>query len=196
MRNGKAVDYRIGRIDKGPQWKTYQDVMRCYEFQYPSAYHLKEDLDIFGMQTGNTSLEGQKKEQITVTTFEWIGDPDDESKKSFEEFVINKVKGKFQADGPEGSLYISDIVKKEVFTSTNNLKSVELYLLRVYETYRENDKKEKLEKETIGPLYAVSIAQPDESQRVLFLELNYDDKNLLPEKAVVKEILNTVRILR
>lgn len=196
VRTGKTVDYGTGRIDKGPQWKTYQDVMRCYEFQYPAAYHLKDNLDIFGMQTGDTSLEGQKKERITVTTMEWIGDPDEESNKSFEEFVINKVKAHFQADGSEGSSYISNVLKKEIFTNAHNLKSVELYLLRVNETYLEDDKKGKLEKETIGPLYAVSIAQPDESLRVLFFLLNYDDKNLSPEKAVVKEIVNTVRILR
>ncbi|MBU1299602.1 MAG: hypothetical protein KKG06_04820, partial [Bacteroidetes bacterium] len=104
----------------------------------------------------------------------------------------------YSADGPDGSTYATDVVRKELFTNPNNLNVIEFYLTVVDETYFE-DENSKIEKRTEGPIYAISISQLGESYpyRVLFLKLlPQRGKEYLQEKEILKKIVNTVGILK
>ncbi len=196
MSSGKPAQFKSEKSEKLANWKAYRDIMRCYEFQYPDNYFLREILAYDGMPTGDGFLESNKTGWVIDISTDDNSGYHDTAKMSFEEFAIKRAKIMFSADGPNGSRYAADITKKEVFTNSHNLKSVEIYLLEVVETYSE-DEEATIEKRTRGPVYAVSIAQPDEPYfRALFLKFNDEDENLLSEKKIRRKIVDTVRILR
>ena len=64
------------------------------------------------------------------------------ARQTLEEFVFDRAMAMYSADGPNGSTYATDVVRKEVFTNPNNLNVIEFYLTVVDKTYFE-DKKNK-----------------------------------------------------
>lgn len=200
VKTGKPIKFKSDKLGKLPNWKTYQDIMKCYEFQYPDNYLFKEYLSHDGNSTGRTSL-GRENTGCGIMTFveEIAGYPRgwyDPAKMSFEEFAIDRAKVLCSADGPNGSIYATDVVRKEVFTNPHNRKGVEFYLLEIHETHFEDDQEGKIEKRIKGPFYAVSISQADEPYRALVFEFNDEGDDFFQEKEILKKIINTVSILR
>ncbi|MCG2715117.1 MAG: hypothetical protein L6422_02315 [Candidatus Marinimicrobia bacterium] len=200
MSTGKSVEFKSDKAGKLPNWKTYQDIMRCYEFQYPDNYFLKEDLAYDGTLIGSVLLKRENSVLLIIISCEEMADyPREEynpAKMSFEEFAFNRARAMCSADGPDGSRYATDVVRKEKFTNPNNLNGVEFYLTEVTETYFEDSEESKIEKRTKGPIYVVPISQPDEPYRVLFFELTDECEEFLQGKEILKKIINTVKILK
>lgn len=197
---GKPIKFKSEKVSKLTKWKVYQDIMRCYEFQYPDSYLLEEHLCSDGTPAGWNFLKRKNKGWVIETSIESIADLPldwyDPAKISFEDFVIDRARAMLCTDGPTGSRYTTDVVRKKVFTNTNKLKGLEFYLLEVHETYFEDMEEVKIEKRTIGPTYAISISQPDESYRVLYFLINDEEESFMQMKEILKKIVDTVRILR
>lgn len=193
---GKNVEFKSGKTIKLPNWKIYRDIMRCYEFQYPSNYLLNE------VPSSIVLLKREDSGWLIETYFADMANyPRQEfsrAKMSFEEFAFHIAKLACCTDGPSGIWhYATDVVRKELFTNSNKLDGIEFYLTEVSETYFEGSEEPKIiEKTTKGPIYAFSISQPDEPYRVLFLELTDKGEKLLQEKEILKKIVDTVRILK
>jgi len=145
-------------------------------------------------------LERKNREWVVKTSIDEIAayprEYYDSAKMSFEEFAINRAKAICSADGPDGSRYATDVVRKEIFKNTYDLEGIEIYLLEVIETYLVGSKERKTGKRVKGPIYAVAISQPNEPHRVLFFELNDEVEDSSQEKQILKKIVSTVRILR
>lgn len=200
VKTGRPTILRSEKKDKFPKWKSYEDIMRCYEFQYPDDYLLKEHLAYDGTSTGYLLLERRNRGWVVKTSIDEIAayprEYYDPAKMSFEEFAINRAKAICSADGPDGSRYATDVVRKEIFKNTYDLEGIEIYLLEVIETYLVDSKEQKTDKRVKGPIYAVAISQPNEPHRSLFFELNDEVENSSQEKQILKKIVSTVRILR
>ncbi len=200
LKTGRPIKLRLEKKGKFPEWKSYQDIMRCYEFQYPDDYVLKEHLAYDGTSTGYLLLERKNGEWVVKTSIDEIAayprEYYDSVRMSFEEFAINRAKAMCSADGPGGSRYATDVVGKEIFKNTYDLEGIEIYLLEVIEAYLEDSKEQKTAKRVKGPIYAVAISQLNERHRVLFFELNDEVENSSQEKQILKKIVSTVRILR
>jgi hypothetical protein len=200
---GRPAEFKPEKTYRVSKWKTYQDMMRCYEFQYPDDYLIKEFFVQGGVHEGTPLgqifLEKDKVwliEGFVEDTAEY--GTDYAARQTFEEFVFDRAMAMHSADGPNGSTYATDVARKELFTNPNNLNVIEFYLTVVDETYFE-DNKTKIKKRTAGPIYAVSISQTDDSYpyQVLFLKLlPKKGKKYLQEKEILKKIVNTVGILK
>ncbi len=180
-----------------PEWNTYRDLMRCFGFQYPRGYLLEQEKNNEGAPTGRILLKrAEDKRWFIEGEIEDMADyPREYTAKSFEEFVYDRASAMHAADGSDGSTYATGMVQKKRFANRQNLDAVEFYLSVVHKTYSEDDKK-TVEKETVGPIYAVSIAAPGEPYRVLFLSfgrLSNKEKEPLQGKEMLKQIVDTMR---
>lgn len=52
VKTGNPTDFEKYEVKKILGWKSYEDIMRCYEFQYPDDYLLKEHLRSDGTPAG------------------------------------------------------------------------------------------------------------------------------------------------
>lgn len=189
------------------KWKVYRDITRGYKFWYPPDYKLKEGLDYKGMPYGYNLLEGKDGQLIEVDadyyTMKYVKEFISEQLRYFkrvaslEDFAVERAKMMYAADGPDGSQYATDVVKKKVFRNPNNLEIIELYLTVVEEYYPEHDKEPKIEKTTEGPIYVVFISKGEAHIKFLFLRFINNSKSDIPQdKEVLRKIVNTVRILQ
>ena len=190
--SGKPVKFKSEESCKLPNWKTYQDIMRCYEFQYPDNYLLEENYDLLLKRKNTGWIIRISIEEIV----DYPRDLYDPAKMSFEEFAIHRAKLMCCADGCNSSQYATDVEEKKLFVNPNNLDVVEFYLTIINETYFEDSEESKIEKSIKGPIYAVSISQLDESYRVLLFELIDNREKNLQEKEMLKKMINTVKILK
>jgi hypothetical protein len=174
--------------------------MRCYEFQYPSSWSLKEHLSYNGRPSGWNSIREENKGWVISTSIEsmaaFSSNRNNPEKRSLEDFVMFRARAMFCADGPNGSHYIKEAVSQTEFTNPSGLKGLELFLKQVHETHLEDEEKTKIEEKTIGPVYAISISQPHELQRVLLFEINDDGPTSPEQRALLQDIVTTVRILQ
>ena len=195
---GKPAKFKGRATRVLPNWQLFQDVMRCFEFQYPPSFTLKEHLSIHGTPTGWNSIKNQDEGWIIRTSVEDMaahGSPfPGLEKASFREFVMSRVKAMFCADGPYSSRHVKEAATEKRFTSSNDVAGLELFLREVHETWSDGDEV-TTEERTIGPVYAMSISQPGESHRVLFFEINYDRPVSREKMALLKGMVDTVRIL-
>ena len=200
IRTGRPTTFKSQAASQLPGWDFFQDIMGCYEFQYPSDHLLDKQLMPSGMPSGWTFLKKKHGDWIIGTSVEdadvFSPAPHDLGKRFFEAFVIDRAGAMFCADGSTSSRFIKGVVSQRRFTNPNGLLGIELFLLEVEEEYLEDEKKTRAEERTIGPVYAVSISQPSESQRVLFLRLNHEQPDLSQTRELLQNMVNTVRVLR
>jgi hypothetical protein len=97
----------------------------------------------------------------------------------------------------------TDVIKKNCFTTLNNLKALEIYLTvvneswPVYEDGQEEKKSDKeVEKSQEGPIYSVLLSKPGDPYKVLLLNLTDEGKRFQKEKQILKHITNTIKILK
>ena len=195
VKTGKAATFGSNAKTSPANWRTYQDLMRCYEFRYPSDYTLEERLGYQQTATGETLLRSAKAPGTISTQVE---EQDQEStKSSFEEFAIERAKLMFQADGPDGSTYASGVVGKRAYRNGNGLEALQFSVSVVREAFDEEGKETITEEGTKGPIYAVSISQPtDQRHQALFFQLDPENVGLQGEMQLIEKIVDTVRILK
>lgn len=183
-----------------PNRQLFQDVMRCYEFQYPGTCTLTEHVSCHGTPTGWNSIRKENEDWVIDTSVENMAAHgsawQDREQKSFRDFVLYRVKAMFCADGPHSSRYVNESVSEKSFSSSNDVPGLELYLREIHETYGEDGEDGRIEERTIGPVYAMSISQPGEAHRVLFFEINYNRPVSPQQKMLLKDMVDTVRILK
>lgn len=187
LATGRVVNFKPQKTHGVAQWSTYQDMMECYEFQYPRDYSIKESFAHDGTPLGHFFLEQFEGSVEDILTY----GSDYATRMTLEEFVFERARAKYSADGADSSTYATDVVNKKIFRNPNNLNVIEFYLTVVHQS------ETKTEKRTAGPIYAISIAQLNEAHRVLIFKPRSDREEELPqEKETVKKIVDTVRILK
>jgi hypothetical protein len=162
---GKKVEFRQRQGGLPSDLKTYRDLMNCFEFAYPKDYEMNQ---------GGFLLKRKGAGWLIEINFEDMS------------FAIQRSKIMFSADGADGSRYATDVIKRNSFTTSNNLKALEIYLTVVRESWPvyEDGQEEKesdieIEKSQEGPIYAVSLSKPGEK-----------------EKQILKHIIDTIKILQ
>lgn len=195
VRTGRAVTFETDKKASPPDWKVYQDIMRCYEFRYPAGYTLEERLGYQGTVAGETVLKSAGTHGTISTQAE--DQHRDSAKVSFEEFAIESAKPMFQADGPDGSTYADAVVGKKASRNCHGLEVLQFSLSIVRETFDEEGKETIAEKTTTEPIYAVSISQPtDQRHQALFFQFEPESASLEGEKQLIEKIVDTVNILK
>jgi len=195
---GTKVEFRQEQGKVPSDFKTYRDFMNCFEFAYPNDYE---------MNKGGFLLKRNGTGWLIEINFEDMSQyPNQEfnpQKMTFEDFVIRMAKIMFSADGPNGSQYATDVIKRNIFTTLNNLKALEIYLTVVRESWplyedgqEEKESDKEIEKSQEGPIYAVSLSKPGEPYKVLLLNLTDEGKHFQKEKQILKHITDTIKILQ
>jgi hypothetical protein len=185
-----------GKVPSG--FKTYRDFMNCFEFAYPKDYEINK---------GGFSLKRSGTGWLIAINFEDMSQyPQQEynpQKMTFEDFAIHRAKIMFSADGANGSQYATDVIKRNCFTTLNNLEALEIYLTVVRESWPvyEDGQEEKegdieIERSQEGPIYAVLLSKPGDPYKVLLLNLTDEGKHFQKEKQILKHITNTIKVLQ
>ncbi len=191
---GEITEFSAEKAYRVTGWDSYQDSSRCYQFQFPSDYSLKENLTSRGIPAGWLLLKrAEDKDWLIEASVEDMADYLPEfASMNFEEFVFDRARAMYSADGPGSSTYVTDVVRQRRFVNRNHLDAIEFFLVVAHETSDE-DGKTTIEKETIGPVYAVSIAPPEASARVLFLRpANGREKEFSQLSPPVQTMVDTV----
>ena len=195
---GTKVEFRQKKGKVPADFKTYRDFMNCFEFAYPKDYE---------MNKGGFLLKEKGAGWLIAINFEDMSQyPNQEynpQEMTFEDFAIHRAKTMFSADGADGSQYATDVIKRNCFTTLNNLKALEIYLTvvrkswPVYEDGQEEKESDiEIEKSQEGPIYAVSLSKPGDPYKVLLLKLTDEGKQSQKEKETLKHITNTIKILK
>ena len=195
---GTKVEFRQGQGKVPSCFKTYRDSMHCFEFAYPNDYE---------MNKGGFLLKRIGSGWLIAINFEdmtrYLGKKYNPKEMTFEDFAVDRAKTMFCADGPNGSQYATDVVKRNCFMTLNNLKALEFYLTVVREAWpgyedsqevKESDV--EIEKSKEGPIYAVLLSKPGDPYKVLLLNLTDKGKLFQKEKQILKHITNTIKILQ
>jgi hypothetical protein len=195
---GRKVEFRQEQGKVPSDFKTYRDPMRCFEFAYPKDHE---------MNKGGLSLKRKGDGWLIAINFEdmhrypkqWYNPQE----MTFEDFAIDRAKIMFMADGANGSQYATDVIKRNCFTTLNNLNALEFYLTVVRESwpFYEDGQEEKesdieIEKSQEGPIYAVLLSKPGDPYKFLLLNLTDEGKHFQKEKQILKHITNTIKILK
>lgn len=205
------VDVTSGEIEKlkpegvieEPGWKRYEDIMRCYQFQYPETYSFEESVvqkgDEKGLPTGYVSL-GKDGKWFIEGSYENARDFDHfYGVKPFEDFAVKRAGLMYCADGDTGSNYPKGVAQKESFINTNNLSVLELYFTVVEEWYGEGTEKSKFKERIEGPVYAVRLSPHAASYPygVLFFKFSRrKGKNAAWQEEALRKIINSVRLIK
>ena len=195
---GTKVEFRREQGKVPSDFKTYRDFMNCFEFDYPKDYE---------MNKGGFLLKRNGAGWLIAINFEDMSQyPNQEynpQEMTFEDFAIYRAKIMFSADGANGSHYATDVIKRNCFTTLNNLKALGIYLTVVRESWPvyEDGQEEKesdieIEKSQEGPIYAVLLSKPGDPYKVLLLNLTDEGKHFQKEKQILKHITNTIKILQ
>jgi len=195
---GTKVEFRQMQEEVPSDFKTYRDFMNCFEFTYPKDYEINQDGFLLKRKGAGQLIEINFEDMSNYPNQEY-----NPQKMTFEDFAIQRSKIKFSADGADGSQYATDIIKRNGFTTPNNLKALEIYLTVVKESWPlyEDGQEEKesdieIEKSQEGPIYAVSLSKPGDPYKVLLLKLTDEGKHSQKEKETLKHITNTIKILK
>lgn len=195
---GTKVEFRQDQGKVPSDFKTYRDFMNCFEFAYPKDYEMNE---------GGFSLKKSGTGWLIAINFEdmsqYPGREYNPQEMTFENFAIHRAKIMFSADGADGSRYATDVIKRNCFTTLNNLKALEIHLTVVRESgpVYEDGQEEKesdieIEKSQEGPIYAVLLSKTGDPYKVLLLNLTDEGKRFQNEKQILKHITNTIKILQ
>ena len=197
-KTGTKIEFRQDQGKVPSDFKTYRDFMNCFEFAYPKDYE---------MNKGGSLLKRNGTGWLIEINFEDMSQyPDQEynpQEMTFEYFAIHRAKIMFDADGANGSQYATDVIKKNCFTTHNNLKALEIYLTVVRKTWPDYEDGQEgkesdveIEKSQEGPIYAVLLSKPGDPYKVLLLNLTDEGKLFQKEKQILKHITNTIKILQ
>ena len=170
VETGDTVRFGVEKAYPVQGWSSYQDGSRCYQFQFPREYSLKENLSPRGSPAGWLWLKrGEDKDWLIEASVEDMADyPREFAGIDFDQFAFDRASAMYLADGCDSSTYVSGVARKQRFVNRNRLDVIEFFLVVAHET-SEEDGKTTIEKETVGPIYAVSIGAPEAAARVLFL---------------------------
>jgi hypothetical protein len=191
---GEPVQLSAEKAHRVEGWSSHQDSSRCYQFQFPSNYSLKENLTSRGSPAGWLWLKrAQDRDWLIEASVEDMADyPREFAGMNLEEFVFDRARAMYSADGPGSSTYVSSVARKQRFVNQNHLSTIEFFLVVAHETSDE-DGRTTIEKETVGPVYAVSIGAPDAAARVLFLRpANGREKEFAQINPPLRTIVDTV----
>ena len=195
---GTKVEFRQEQGKVPSDFKTYRDFMNCYEFAYPKDYEMNQ---------GGFLLKRNGTGWLIQINFEdmseYLNQEYNPQKMTFEDFTIQRSKIMFSADGANGSRYATDVIKRNCFTTLNNLKALEIYLTVVRESWpvyedgqEQKESDVEIEKSQEGPIYAVLLSKPGDPYKLLLLNLTDEGKHFQKEKEVLKHITNTIKILK
>jgi len=191
---GDAVRLSVEKAYQVKGWSSYQDSSRCYQFQFPSAYSLKENLTPHGRPAGGQWLKrAEDKDWLIEASVEDMADyPREFAGMDFDQFAFDRASAMYLADGCDSSTYVSGVARKQRFVNRNDLDVIEFFLIVVHETSDENGKT-TIEKEIVGPIYAISIGAPAAPVRVLFLRpVNGREKEFSQMNPPLRTIVDTV----
>jgi len=179
-------------------WKVFRDLRRCYEFQYPNDYLIDPPTLINPLIT-DFLLKKEKIRWLIHVSAEETRDRQERNRAAhmtFEDFVIERIKPMYQADGADSSQYATDLVKKEAFKNQNDLNVLSFYLTVVNETFSEDPKESTMEKRSEGPIYAVSISLPNTPHKALILRPIDEGTKSKENGEILRKMVDTVRILQ
>ena len=191
---GETVRFGVEKAYQVQGWSSYQDGSRCYQFQFPREYSLRENLTPRGTPAGWLWLKGaEDKDWLIDASVEDMADyPREFAGMDFEEFALDRTSAMYSADGCDSSTYVSGVARKQKFVNRNHLDVIEFFLVVAHET-SEEDGKTTIEKETVGPVYAVSIGAPQAPARILFLRpANGAEKEFSQINPPLRTIVDTV----
>jgi hypothetical protein len=200
---GKIEEFKPEGALEEPGCKRYEDIMRCYQFQYPGIYSLKESVvqkgDKEGFPTGYMTL-GKDGKRFVWGSYENVrGFGNFSAARPFEDFAIERAGLMYDADGPGGSNYAKGVARKESFTNQNNLSVLELYFTVVDERYGEGAAKSEFKERIEGPVYAVHLSPLAGSYPygVLFFQLIEDEGNNASwQKEALRKIVDSVKLIK
>ena len=195
---GTKVEFRQEQGKVPSDFKTYRDFMNCYEFAYPKDYEMNQGGFLLKRKGAGWLIEINFEDMS-----EYLNQEYNPQKMTFEDFTIQRSKIMFSADGANGSRYATDVIKRNCFTTLNNLKALEIYLTIVRESWpvyedgqEQKESDVEIEKSQEGPIYAVSLSKPGDPYKLLLLNLTDEGKHFQKEKEVLKHITNTIKILK
>ena len=191
---GETVRFGVEKAYQVQGWNSYQNGSRCYQFQFPREYSLRENLTPRGTPAGWLWLKGaEDKDWLIDASVEDMADyPREFAGMDFEEFALDRTRAMYSADGCDSSTYVSGVARKQKFVNRNRLDVIEFFLVVAHET-SEEDGKTTIEKETVGPVYAVSIGAPQAPARILFLRpANGAEKEFSQINPPLRTIVDTV----
>jgi hypothetical protein len=209
------LDVTTGKIEafqpegeiEGPGWKRYEDITRCYQFQYPGTYSFKAPVvqrgELKKIRTDYMAL-GEDGKWFLQGYYENVRDFERLiSARSFEDFAVKRTSMMYDADGLGGSNYARGVARKESFTNPNNLSVLVLYFTVVDERYGEGTEKPELKERVEGPVYAVHLSPHAETYPygVLFFQLRNDEdedegENVVSQKEDLRKIVDSVRLIK
>jgi len=191
---GRPAKLESEKAPSGPGWKSHRNLLMCHEFQYPSDYLLKQDRIFDGSPSAYILLKrAQDKEWLIDVSIEDMATyPREYATKSFAEFVLDRARGMYSADGHGSSTYATGVVRERRYRNRHNLEVMEFYLSITHESHPEGGKS-TIKKSTAGPLYAVSVAAPGEPYRVLFFRPADREDSSLRAQDILKQIAESVR---
>lgn len=195
---GMKVEFRQMQGEVPSGFKTYRDFMKCFEFTYPKDYEVNQDGFLLKRKGAGQFIEINFEDMSNYPNQQY-----NPQKMTFEDFAIQRSQIMFSADGVDGSQYATDVIKRNGFTTPNNLKALEIYLTVVRESWplyddgqEEKESGKESEKSQAGPIYAVSLSKPGDPSKVLLLKLTDEGKQSQKEKETLMHIINTIKILK
>jgi hypothetical protein len=197
MATGKPILLEKSKFAQ-TNWKVFRDLRRCYEFQYPNDYLISPPTLTNPLIT-DFLLKKENMGWLFDVSVEETRDRQERNRvahMTFEDFVIERMKPMYQADGADSSQYATDVMKKEAFKNQNGLNVLSLYLTVVNETFSEDPKESTMEKRTEGPIYAVSISLQNTPHKALILRLIDEGTKSKENENILRKMVDTVRIVQ
>lgn len=171
------------------RWKTFHDPRLRFEFNYPGDFKAHAHVSPqYGFLDGSV-VEPHSRWGIYVWPADSTGlyATGPYAGMSLEQFAIARVKLNHGADGPDGTTYCTDVLRKKVVWNRSHLEVVEFFLTQVSEQYDPPSTTRKV----IGPFCVVLL--PGSSIKALVLELTGPAPPPRGSDELLKQIAESVR---
>lgn len=168
---------------------TYQSEEYGFSFTAPAMQDIHEYVPEV-VAIGNATANGFETEaEFNVVLSEAEG-----GYASFEAFLFESTKNMCAADGPNETIYCTDIMNVEEFTTDSGLSGLKFYQHRVYENFTTGTKIE----DRMGPIYAFDIKAnvPDSDFATLIVRPSATLKESEVNNGLIDDLAHNLRIDR
>jgi len=176
-------DDDISEIDIS-DWKVYKNEEYRFEMKYPLNYVLKEVWTDYILLR---KIENEKTEwSISITAeHDRLGTNDFEL--IFKEFVKKLALNSCPADGPNESIYCTEITEIKPFANENGISGYEIYMNEITENFLSDTMSNRVK----GPIFAIDTSkQTNNMVRSIFFD--FDDGRKFLSKQERQEVINQI----